>query len=432
MSYPDDLKTTITKLSNYSRSSVKIQNQTNGPVGDGDVLCFRLPANSLVDLFSFAVHANMSCGATGGVDSVGAKVAYLPPRDMSIIRRLTVEMNGNTVCDIDHYDRIRAFMLDYSMGESNKKYALYGNADPTKIAMVDGTVTGIIAGANAGFNQPIILDRMISFLASKPSYIDTSITGEIIITMTLAAASDCLFKPEVTAADATNPPSYFLSNIYATMTKVAINDGFYYASIQSALAQNLPFKMTFKHFDSGSSKSGNQTMNMRTEINSDSVDLAWFSFMHTNYKQTIAAANTQYEAKTKNHKYFTRSLQDVTALSFNVNGQNIPNYVMNKADIYDKLLNDLALSNDRDGGIYDLITTNAFDQAKYFGVATCALHHPTSEGALISGLASSGTPIQISVEVQSDNTSTDWTGILTVMSSRVVECFAGRNIVLIR
>jgi hypothetical protein len=432
MSYPDDLKTTITKLSNYSRSSVKIQNQTNGPVGDGDVLTFRLPANSLVDLSSFAVHANMLCGATGGVDGVGAKVAYLPCRDMSIIRRLTVEMNNTTVCSIDHYDRVRQFMLDYSMGESNKKYALYGNSDPTKIAMTNGTVTGIVAGANAGFNHPIILDRMISYLASKPNYVDTSITGEIIVTITLAPGSDCLFKPEATAADASAPPAYVLSDIYATMTKVSINDGFYYASIQSALAQNLPFKMAFKNFETATSKSGNQSMNMRTEIQSDSVDLAWFSFMHTNYKQTIAAANTQYEAKTKNHKYFTRSLQDVTGLSFNVNGQNIPNYVMNKADIYDKLLNDLALSNDRDGGIYDLITTNAFDQAKYFGVATCALHHPTSEGNLISGLSSEGTPIAISVEVQSDNTSSDWTGVLTVMSSRIVECYAGRNIVLIR
>jgi hypothetical protein len=64
---------------------------------------------------------------------------------------------------------------------------------------------------------------------------------------------------------------------------------------------------------------------MRTEIQSDSVDLAWFSFMPTNYKQTIALANVQYEAKTKNHKYFSRSLEDVTGLSFNINGQNIPN-----------------------------------------------------------------------------------------------------------
>ena len=116
MSYPDDLKTTINKLSNYSRSSIKIQNQSSTAVSDGDILTFRLPANSLVDLSSFAVHANMVCGATGGVDGSGDKVAYLPCRDLSVIRRLTVEMNNTTVCSIDHYDRVRQFMLDYSMG----------------------------------------------------------------------------------------------------------------------------------------------------------------------------------------------------------------------------------------------------------------------------------------------------------------------------
>jgi hypothetical protein len=431
MSYPSDLKTTINKLSNYSRSSVKIQNQTNGPVGDGDVLVFRLPANSLVDLSSFAVHANMKCGKTGVFNLAGETVPYIPARDLSIIRRLTVEMNNNTVCSIDHYDRVRQFMLDYSMGESNKKYNLYGNADPTKITTIDGIEIGISANDEA-FDQPVILDRFIAFMAGKPSYIDTSITGEIIITITLASASDCLFKPEDSVLTAINPPAYELSGIYATLTKVSINDGFYFASIQSALAQNLPFKMCFKHFETATSKSGNQTMNMRTEIQSDCVDLAWFSFMPTNYKQTISKDSVMYEVKTNTHNYFTRSLEDVTGLSFNVNGQNIPNYVMNKSDIYDKLLNDLALSNDRDGGIYDLVTTNAYDQAKYFGVATCALHHPTAEGSMLSGLSSEGVPVQISVDVQSTNATNDWTGVLTVMTSRVVECYSGRNIILVR
>ena len=59
MSYPEDLKTTINKLSNYSRSSVKVQNQTSGSVQDGDNLVFRLPGNSLIDLSSFCVDAKM-------------------------------------------------------------------------------------------------------------------------------------------------------------------------------------------------------------------------------------------------------------------------------------------------------------------------------------------------------------------------------------
>ena len=72
---------------------------------------------------------------------------------------------------------------------------------------------------------------------------------------------------------------------------------------------------------------------------------------------------------------------------------------MNKGDIYNQLLNDLALSTDCDGGVFDKVTTNAYNQAKYFGVATVASNHPTGEGSLISGLSSEGTPLSISVEV---------------------------------
>lgn len=47
-------------------------------------------------------------------------------------------------------------MLDYSMGETNFKYSLYGNADPSKITTIGGDVTGIVAGANAGFEHPAL------------------------------------------------------------------------------------------------------------------------------------------------------------------------------------------------------------------------------------------------------------------------------------
>jgi len=86
MVYPSDLSTTISKLSNYSRSSVKSQNETSGDVQDGNQIKFRLPSNSLIDLSSFCVHALMKTGATGGLEG-SAKAGYYPCRDLNIIRR---------------------------------------------------------------------------------------------------------------------------------------------------------------------------------------------------------------------------------------------------------------------------------------------------------------------------------------------------------
>ena len=132
MSYPDDLKTTINKLTNYSRSSVKINNETSGSVDSGAQLKFRLPSNSLIDLSSLAIHAHMKTVDTGGLVG-GVKVAYIPCRDLNIIRRLTVEMEGNNIAVIENYDRIRSMMLDYSMGEANHKFNLFGHGDVKNI-----------------------------------------------------------------------------------------------------------------------------------------------------------------------------------------------------------------------------------------------------------------------------------------------------------
>ncbi|KAJ1464031.1 hypothetical protein T484DRAFT_3648471 [Baffinella frigidus] len=433
MVYPSDLSTTISKLNNYSRSSVKIQNETSGDVQDGNQIKFRLPSNSLIDLSSFCVHAKMTCVETGGLNGTN-KVGYYPCRDLNIIRRLTIEMSNNNICTIDNYDRIRSMMLDYSMNESNKKYNLFGNANPNGLVDNTGALKGLNAGTNAGFDYDIILDRFISFLSGAPSIIDTSVTGELLITIDLVPASECLFKKQTTIADC-NAPSYVLSKIYGTITKISINDGYYHTAIQSALAQGLPFKFKFPYYETAVSKDGPMTMSMRTDLQSDSIDMAFFSFCHSsaNSKQTATKTVNRYLEATNSHMYLQRSLEDVTALQWNVNGMNIPAYSMDKASIYNNLLNDLGCSNDRDGGMHELVTKNAYAWAQNFGMATLSLHHPTGDGSLISGLSSEGTPVSISIDVQSTNASgNDWVGMLTVQSCRVVEVYAGRNVVLVR
>ena len=226
-----------------------------------------------------------------------------------------------------------------------------------------------------------------------------------------------------------------LSKIYATITKCSIQDGFYFNAIQSSLAQGLPFKMKFPYYETTVSAQGSQTMSMRTDIQSDSIDMCFFSFMHSsaNSKQTVDKDTQHYSEPTNSHKYLRRSLQDVTGLQFNVNGMTIPSYTMDKPAIYNQLLNDLGVSNDRDGGFHFLVTVSAYNWSHYFGMATLSLHHPTANGDLISGLTSEGTPVQLSIDVQSTNASgANWVGVLTVQSTRVIECYSGRNIVLIR
>ena len=79
---------------------------------------------------------------------------------------------------------------------------------------------------------------------------------------------------------------------------------------------------------------------MRTDIQSDSIDMAFFSFMHSsaNSKQTTDKTVSRHSEETNSHKYLHRSVQDVTGLQFNVNGQTIPSYTMDTPAIYNQLL----------------------------------------------------------------------------------------------
>ena len=193
--------------------------------------------------------------------------------------------------------------------------------------------------------------------------------------------------------------------------------------------------MKFLYYETTISAEGSQTMSMRTDIQSDSIDMAFFSFMHSsaNSKQTTNKDVSRYSEPTNSHKYLNRSLQDVTGLQFNVNGQTIPSYTMDKPAIYNKLFSDLGCKNDRDGCFHKLVSVSAYNWSHYFGMATLSLNHPTANGDLISGLSSEGTPVSLSIDVQSTGASgSNWVGVLTVQSCRVVECYSGRNIVLIR
>ena len=114
MSYPDDLKR---RLINSPIIAVHLLTSTmSGPVVSAAQLKFRLPSNSLIELSSLAIHAHMKTVDSGGA-TTGGKVAYYPCRDLNIIRRLTIEMENNTVCVIENYDRIRSMLLNYSMGQ---------------------------------------------------------------------------------------------------------------------------------------------------------------------------------------------------------------------------------------------------------------------------------------------------------------------------
>ena len=441
MSYPANLRSRIQRLSNYSRNGVRVHNEQSGSITDGaSPLKFTLPPNSLCDLSSCSIHAKITTN-TAGLEGTGAEyVSYNLAKNLGIIDRITIDVNGQAIT-IKNYSKIRDVLLNYTMGESNKKF-LYGNYDPTKRVNSDGEEVGVVSTdateANVKIDEYFTIDRFISFLAGEPIYIPTSIVGQVQIIVELLPPNKCMFKGVDTNADSA-APTYILSDISMTLDKISIDDGVYWQTHEQALASGMPFEFKFNNFHTIEGQASGKTMTLRTEIQSGSVDMAMFSFHPVIETQSTTAAAKAYNADLNNHQYFQRSLGNITGVQWSVNGEQRPQYKMKLNEVYNNALTDFEIKLDRDGGIYDKID-NRYVWEHYFAVATCKFSHPMDGSGWVSGTSSEGVPLSISVSTECSNDSsitplgaaTQWVPEMTVMTTNVLQAYAGRNIVLIK
>lgn len=441
MSYPANLRSRIQRLSNYSRNGVRIHNEQAGNIVDGaSPLKFTLPPNSLCDLSSCSIHAKITTNVAGAT-ATPEFISYNLASNLGIIDRITIDVNGQAIT-IKNYSKVRDVLLNYTMCESNKKF-LFGNYDPSLRSNSAGTVVGVdgtdATEALVKIDEYFTIDRFISFLAGEPMYIPTSIVGQVQISVELLPPNKCMFKGVDTAAAAV-APTYTLSDISMTLDKISIDDGVYWQTHEQALASGLPFEFKFNNFHTIEGQSGGKSITLRTEVQSGSVDMAFFSFHPAAETQTLTTTDNAYNASLNNHQYFQRSLANITGLQWSVNGEMRPQYKMKLNEVYNNLLTDFEIKLDRDGGINEKIA-NKYVWENYFAVATCKLSHPDAGAGWISGTSSEGVPLSISITTEAsadasitplDAAETDWVPEMTVMTTNVLQAYAGRNIVLIK
>jgi len=142
MSYPKNLGQRIQYITNYSTNSVKLNPDNSATsltgITSGSKLQFTLPPNSLVDLSSFSVYADFSTTSAGGVLGTAARPHYLTRNANNLIQRLTVEIGGQVLNDIQDYNRIQQIFSDMQFGLKGllKNYFLIATLLTKKIEMV--------------------------------------------------------------------------------------------------------------------------------------------------------------------------------------------------------------------------------------------------------------------------------------------------------
>lgn len=483
MSYPKNLGTKLNYLTNYSTNSVKLNMDNSitelNNITSGARMQFTLPPNSLVDLSSFSVHALFeTTPATSAANAT--RPYYLTRNVMSMVRRLTVEIGGQTVSDIQDYNLINQIFSDYQFGIEGSSKKLLSNTDPLDKRDTNGVqraALSAIANPNA-INlrldkRPICLSQFLGFLGGGAGikYIDTQLTGTIKITMELAPASHILWRPrpvgtngidQINNADANgdgaiDDGTYKLSQVYATIKKCSIDDGVYFASVASALQAGIPFEYKYNHFQTTKSNLTDGNLTMRYEIMSNSVDLALMTFYNNADRETFGemvdsvnlAANGATDIIPQNvlapkcsgktlalagkqssfsTNYFRRIGTHVDTTKFFINGERLPQYDMKNPQCFNQSLIDFGIHDDTANGIFWGI--NSYDAwQKYYWIASARLSHVCNDDTFVSGFNANGVPLTLSVETTATAAAgNDKIGQLFVMTSEVLQVYAGRQV----
>ena len=493
MSYPNNLGARINHITNYSTNSVKLNPDNSQTelvdITSGARIQFTLPPNSLVDLSSFSVYADFETAYAAENTIITSPVTaaagtfgrphYLTRNVNSLIRRLIVEVGGQTVSDIEDYNRIQQIFSDYQFGIEGSSKKLLSNIDPldkrgTTFLQTSALRTlKITEATNLNVkkdSRPICLTQFLGWLGGGAGvkYIDTQLTGSVKITFELAPANNVLFRSYCSLIDGSAgtyagledancapQAKYSLRKVFATIKKASIDDGVYFNSITAALSSGIPFEYKYNHFYQTKSNTTNGDLQMRYELMSNSVDMCFLSFYENTYNTAVlelpdgdklndvAVGGLDTAIFPVNNAkdlsilgatncfcsgYFKRNGSFIKNAKFYINGERLPQYDMEPPQIYNQSLIDFGIHDDTANGIYYGI--NSFESWKRnYWVATARLSHVCNDDTYISGFNANGVPLTIGVEtVAETGTTSVYTAQLHIMTTQVMSVYAGRQI----
>ena len=294
-SYPDNLLYYVKKLQGYSRNNVKILPLTSTSAKFGDTITFRLPTNSLIDLSTWAIHGNLTMQG----QSVDAHVHFA--RDTaSMIRTMQIQIGGQTIQNLDHYNVVWQALKQSTQSSSSSacnKLLEFDNdyvpALPQPNTKYDATNSSrdiqrghwaTVAG-QPQTNVPFIIRNWLGFLACSPSILDTSLTGEIVITITLeqdpakfaqgtdyaAASLGGSAEDKLARLDTQNSG---LDSLFSTCDVINIADGVYDMVARQALESGMLIEIPVPNYYTFGDNASSFNFTSRFTIGCQSLDAA--------------------------------------------------------------------------------------------------------------------------------------------------------------
>ena len=399
--YPRNMSTFLNRMTNYNKNNVKMNVLGTPTANNGDVIQVDLPTNSIVDLsslaWSFEVAYTGAAGAAAG--PVNGAVTY-PLNAESIISRLAVEVNGQTLVNLQNYNQLYHALLymtatqDYQHQRRVAQSNIEGGA-------ANGTTLNRASGGGAAVveTRRHVIDTWLGFLGSaKPMFIDTSLLGNVRISITLAGAD--IIGLHAGAGANTFARSYVVSDQAFSIDVVSIGDGFYDSMVDQMLASGAPIEIPFKNYFSFQGNLGNGQVPFT--VASQSIDRLW-AVLRDNTFSDAAAGNAAKQVALDNAgdsdivkhtpASFTYTSNGHQNFAFRINNTNYPQWTSTNADDWWQHTK-LALG-DQGNMLAGSFVNNTASYVANFFVYACQLeHHAANDERFVSGIDTRGSAAQ--------------------------------------
>ena len=445
----------LNRLSGYNKNNVKMNVLGSSTANDGDVIQVDLPTNSIVDLSSLAWSFTSTYNTTAGlgqaqkgdgsvvdptgVDAASAAIthkAIYPLNAESVISRLAVEVNGQTLVNLTNYNTLYHALLYMTATDDYQRQRRVAQSNASSEASNGTTLES--AGKNDGSGvaaevRKHVIDTWLGFLGSaKPNFIDTSLLGNVRITITLAP-KEIISTDAATGYTGAKPTtSYTLSNMHFNCDVVSISDGVSDAMVDQMLASGAPIEIPFKNYFSftpgtRASIGGSVAFN----VASQSIDRLWATARASGYNTqqvgVVAVANATNADVLKNVPgYFNFSHCDGTDFHFQVNNTLYPQWTSTQEQDWWQHTK-LALGDQGNMLAGSFVQTLASYKDNFFVFACQLEHRSDGDERFMSGIDTRGAAAQCYFNALGGAVSNqtmifaECTSSLKIMANKVVE-----------
>ena len=287
MSYSPQLSYFLDRLSGFSTNIFKLEPQGSNSAKANNIIRITLPANSLVNFRTFALHFNAAI--TSANDE-----GRLPNKIDSLVERVEVTFGGVQVSAGNNMYNVLRHAKDALMGDSTDP--ILGHPEVVRAESYH-KASGI--ASNKEVAAPYVIDKWEGFLGTvEPKIVDLSLLPECVVSIYLAENAVCIDAAGTALATTTSTgfdisaaspnPIYNLTQIYATIETIGLADGTYDSMISQMMSQVGYLELPFKQYISFQDTTAN---NMRFSVATQSLDRLWLVHRDTAYNTAGGAVS---------------------------------------------------------------------------------------------------------------------------------------------